>query len=186
MSDSLFSTESLIGWLEKKYSRHGEIEDSMAAARLHTLTTEVSDLRESLAVYEQDGGERVNAVVAECIRIGAQRAIIENERLIAEGSAKDRVIEDATSLCAWVQRELEQHDGWHQFDFLPVKFDLFWFCQLQKSLAAVSGRQKRPTCEIPENEIHCIHCGLTWDMHIAGSSWCPQKPTADSRQESDK
>ena len=47
------------------------------------------------------------------------------------------VYEDADNLCKWVQKELEQGDGWQQYDFLQVPLDLFWFYQLQKAIAAL-------------------------------------------------
>jgi len=42
------STDELVGWLQKKYRRHGEIEDGVAAERLKSLTTEHQVMREAL------------------------------------------------------------------------------------------------------------------------------------------
>jgi hypothetical protein len=57
MSDDVMQvpTKELIVWLNKKYSRHGEIEDGLAAERLHTLTTERERLRAAL--------EKINAYI---------------------------------------------------------------------------------------------------------------------------
>ena len=40
MSEFELSTDELIRWLDKKYSRHGEIEDGLAAERLRSLSCE--------------------------------------------------------------------------------------------------------------------------------------------------
>ena len=40
MSEFELSTDELIRWLDKKYSRHGEIEDGLAAERLKLLSSE--------------------------------------------------------------------------------------------------------------------------------------------------
>ena len=42
MSEFELSTDELIRWLNKKYSRHGEIEDGLAAERLKLLSSEVT------------------------------------------------------------------------------------------------------------------------------------------------
>ncbi len=87
----------------------------------------------------------------ELLRLELDRARVALEQAQAVNEAAD-------NLCNWIQRELEQHDGWTQFDFLPVKFDLFWFYQLRKALQS-AGDSEPDTCEhgIPM-ERECTKC----------------------------
>jgi len=87
---------------------------------------------------------------------GAESAMREIERLTDALEQAQAVNETADSMCKWIQRELEQHDGWHQFDFLPVKFDLFWFYQLEKALQSIGSTCKHPSCD---SKGICNECG---------------------------
>ncbi len=57
MSEFELSTDELIRWLNKKYSRHGEIEDGLAAERLKLLSSEVKSAFFAGYVYGCDHGQ---------------------------------------------------------------------------------------------------------------------------------
>ncbi len=48
-----FSTDELLRWLDAKYSRHGEIEDGVAAVRLRSLTDEIEQKCKDLVTSDQ-------------------------------------------------------------------------------------------------------------------------------------
>lgn len=71
--------------------------------------------------------------------------------------------------------------------------DMAWNCpecligesDAWKRLVALTTADQSPTHweKDPEDDIHCVHCGLTWDMHIAGSNRCSSRATDESEQE---
>lgn len=90
-------------------------------AKVAAKDAEIERLRDELAAYEQDGGERINAVVAECIRIGALQAIKQNAKLKAVVDAAKAIKEDVTE------------QPWERFARIPRGF----MHDLEKAIAAL-------------------------------------------------
>jgi len=91
MSDEFtFSTEELARWLDKKYSRHGEIEDGLAAERLRTLQARVDELKGLQPFIEEiwfahrdkDSEEYNECDTGECCWCEETRKILANSEVV--------------------------------------------------------------------------------------------------------